>query len=325
MADYTTPSGAGQLMVRDLGGAVEFWVYTPYRLFWNNLRFNVDANGTTTYFSINYNGQGLWIKVGQINISNSQSINYRLLDRTNTTSIGGPTTMSVFIERGRVPDAPGAPRILGSGTDYIDVQWVGGGDGGRPIDIRQIGWGKNPGGAERYDWIGDTHRFGSLEKGVMYYFWAQAHNDKGWGPWSGRSNMYTIREPDATNPQGVSEVGQTSFRYRFTGNWDGGAPIIEWQIGWGTNPNTPSTIIGSGGDSKISGLEPATTYYVWSRGRNSVGAGPWSARTQVRTIAGAYITYQYVPREAIPYMKVNGVWRLLEPWVKRAGEWKESR
>lgn len=325
MTDYTTPSGAGQLMVRDQGSVVEFWVYTPYRLFWNNLRFNVDANGTTSYFSINYNGQGIWVKVGQVTVNNSQTITYRLLDRTGTSSIAGPTSMSVNLERGRPPDAPQNPRIYAWGSDYIDVQFLDNWDGGRPIDIRQIGWGKNPGGAEVYNWIGPTHRFGGLEKGVRYYFWAQSHNEKGWSGWSGRSDVATHREPDQTTPLSVDEIGQTSFRYFFKGNWDGGTPVLEWQVGWGTNPNSPTNLAGSGGAIHLTGLAPATTYYVWSRGRNAVGWGPWSARTQVRTIAGAFVKLDFVYHEAIPYMKVDGVWRLLTPWVKQAGEWKETR
>lgn len=326
MADYTTPTGAGQLMIRDQGSVVEFWIYTPYSLFWNNLQFNVDANGTTTYFSINYNGRGLWVKVGQITVWDSQTITYRLLTRTNTTSVQGPTSMSVHLERGTVPPAPFPPKIWEWGSNFVVVEIIANGDGGRPIDIRQLGWGKNPGGPERYDWIPQFQRWDGLEKGTTYYFWGQLHNDKGWGGWSGRSQVTTHREPDPTIPQSITEVTQTSFKYWFVGPaFDGGTPVREWQMAYGTNPNEAQVYLPSGGTNIITGLQPATTYYVWSRGRNDVGWSPWSTRWEVRTIAGAWVKQGLIQKEAIPYVKENGVWKLARPWVKQAGVWKESQ
>lgn len=325
MADYSQSSGAGQIMVRDLGSTVEFWMYTPYSLNWNNLQFNVDANGTTSYFSANYNGRGFWLKVGQITVNSSQSINFRLLTRTNTSSIAGPTTMSVSLERGRVPDAPGAPRVAETGSTHVVLNFQRGGDGGLPLDTLQIGWGKNPGGPERFDWVGDWVRFDGLDKGATYYFWGQQHNAKGWGPWSARSQTRTVSEPPGTTPVFIDSVTQTSFRYGFVGNGDGGAPIQEWQIAYGTDPNAAQFFMSSGGTSTITGLQPATLYYVWARGRNTIGWGPFSVRWQVRTIAGAFVKVGLVQKEAIPYVKVDGVWRLARPWVKQAGVWKETQ
>ncbi len=324
MADYSVPSGAGQIMVRDQGSVVEFWVYTPYSLYWNNLQFNVDANGTTSYFTINYNGRGIWVKVGQITVSNTQDINYRLLTATGTTSLRGPTSMSVHLERGRAPDPP-AIQVVETGSTHVVVRFIRGWDGGRPIDINNLGWGKNPGGAERQDWIGEYQRWDGLQKGTTYYFWGQTHNDKGWSPWSARVQTTTQIEPPATIPKSIDMVDQTSFRYVFWGNGDGGAPIQEWQIGYGTDPNNPTTLLSSGGTSTITGLQPATTYYVWSRGRNTIGWGNWSVRWSVRTIAGAFVKVGFEQREAIPYVKVDGVWRLARPWVRQAGVWKESQ
>ena len=308
MADYSQGSGAGQIMVRDLGSVVEFWVYTPYSLFWNNLQFNVDANGTTTYFSINYNGRGLWIKVGEITVWDAQNITYRLLTRTGTTSIQGPTSMTVFIDRGRPPDAPPPPQIIDVGSNHISVRFLRGYDGGRPIDIQNLGWGRNPGGPEREDWIPEYQRWDGLQKGTTYYFWSKMHNDRGWGPWSGRSQATTLIEPPQTSPVYIDSVTQTSFRHGFVGNGDGGSGILEWQIGYGTDPSTPQVVISSSGTSTIEGLQPATTYFVWSRGRNAVGYGQWSVRWQVRTIAGAFVKVGLVQKEAIPYVKDNGVW-----------------
>lgn len=72
------------------------------------------------------------------------------------------------------------------------------------------------------------------------------------------------------------------------GSGDGGSPILQHQIGWGTSPN----IVGQGGgfgnltistgSGFISGLTPGATYYFWNRWRNAVGWGPWSPRNDVR-------------------------------------------
>ena len=65
---------------------------------------------------------------------------------------------------------------------------------------------------------------------------------------------------------------------------DGGSPILEWQLAWGTHPTTASatgTLDLDTGSGFVSSLVPGGTYYFWSRQRNAVGWGPLSAMTQV--------------------------------------------
>lgn len=325
MTDYSTSSGAGQLQIRDSGSNVEFWMYAPYRLNWNNLRFSVDANGTTSYFAINYNGSGFWAKVGELTITQAQTINFNLTTATGTSSIGGPTTLTASLPRGREPDAPGTPSITGVGSNYIDIHWNDGGDGGKPLDQRLLEYGTDPNGWQNSVQMGYDTRVSGLQKGVTYYFWAQAHNEKGWSAQSGRNQATTLIEPPAPTPIYLSELTQTSVRFQFVGNGDGGSPVLEYQIGYGTNPNAPTNYITSGGDTVITGLSPATTYYIWARARNSVGWSALSRSSATRTVAGAYITVGLVQKEAIPYVKDNGVWRLAGAWTKDAGVWKETR
>jgi hypothetical protein len=40
--------------------------------------------------------------------------------------------------------------------------------------------------------------------------------------------------------------------------------------------------------------------------------------------SGAHLTVGTSLRKAIPYVNVNGVWRVAEPWSKIAGEWKQT-
>lgn len=327
MTDYTTPSGAGQLMIRDQGSTVEFWVYAGYNLQWNNLRFNVDANGTTTYFTINYHASQVWQQVGAITVSTSQTITYRLLDATGTTSIGGPTSMSVALSRGTVPGPPGTPTVLWTNaSQQVGLRYNAGSDGGRPLDVRRIGYGTSASAPQAYVNTGDTITIGGLAKGTTYYFWAQAHNALGWGPLSGRAQVTTWREPDAPKPVGISAVTQTSLKYQFNaGASAGGTGVLEWQIGYGTSSASPTTFLSSSGISTITGLQPATGYYVWSRGRNAVGWSPWSARLYAVTVAGAWVRVGTGWKQAIPYVKVNGVWKVARPWSRQAGVWKETQ
>jgi hypothetical protein len=133
--------------------------------------------------------------------------------------------------------------------------------------------------------------------------------------------------PPAPSPigSGLDLITQISMRYRFQNNGDGGAPILEWQAAYGTNPGAAQKFISSTGTSVVTGLLPNTTYYFWSRGRNAVGWGPWSVRSSAQTLAGARVRIGGVWVDAVPYVKVSGVWKRAQPYVKVSGIWKPSQ
>lgn len=122
----------------------------------------------------------------------------------------------------------------------------------------------------------------------------------------------------------ISNVQQNSFDVTWA-DGGGGAPIDSRQLGYGTNPSAPTTIISADGTDSLSGLLAGTTYYVWVRTHNVVGYTDWSPRAQVETIAGARVLVGGVWKKAVPYVKVAGVWKQARPWVKVLGEWKESQ
>lgn len=142
--------------------------------------------------------------------------------------------------------------------------------------------------------------------------------------WRTLPRIQTDTVPPAPTPIGVDQIQMTSMRYRFSGNGDGGSPILEWQIGWSASPGTPNTWLKSSGTSTISGLKPGLTYFFWSRGRNAVGWGPWSARVNATAIAGALVKVNGVWKDAVPYVKVNGAWKLAQPYSKVNGIWRRS-
>lgn len=144
--------------------------------------------------------------------------------------------------------------------------------------------------------------------------------------WRSLPRIQTARVPDAPTPVGFSDITQNQIRYHFSGNYDGGSPIREWQALWqDATVNGPQNAYGSNGSTLLGpGLTPGHTYNFWSRGRNDVGWGPWSAMSTARTIAGARAKWQGQWHEAVPYVKQNGVWRLAQPYSKVNGVWRRS-
>lgn len=146
--------------------------------------------------------------------------------------------------------------------------------------------------------------------------------------WRSLPRIQTARVPDAPTFHSWGERTQTSIQYNFQGHGDGGSPIIEWQalfqeITAGGAPNGAQVGYWSNGSTNLGGLKPATHYRFWSRGRNAVGWGPWSAHADYKTLAGARVKVNGVWKEAVPYVKVNGVWRLAQPHIKVNGSWKK--
>lgn len=90
--------------------------------------------------------------------------------------------------------------------------------------------------------------------------------------------------PPAPSAVRLSNIASTSMRAQFDGQGDGGSVIYVWQIGYGTDPNSPQTIIDTTTTATIQGLTPGTVYYFWSRGTNAQGNGYWSARSQATTL-----------------------------------------
>lgn len=103
------------------------------------------------------------------------------------------------------------------------------------------------------------------------------------GPTTHSVSIKRATVPQAPDPVILDTITSTSMRARFSGNGNGGAPILEWQLGYGTSGSTVQHYLTSTGTSTVTGLTPGTRYYFWARGRNSEGWGPWSARRDATT------------------------------------------
>jgi hypothetical protein len=130
--------------------------------------------------------------------------------------------------------------------------------------------------------------------------------------------------PQAPTPIGIDMVNHQDFRYRFGGNWDGGSPILEWQIGYGYDPNNVQYLAPSSGTILVGTFVVGADIYIWSRGRNAVGWGPWSSRMSVTLRRGGRIKYQGTWFHMIPHVKdgkvtgvSDGLWKPAEPYIKK--------
>jgi hypothetical protein len=76
----------------------------------------------------------------------------------------------------------------------------------------------------------------------------------------------------------VTPISSSAFHVVFAGSYDGGSPVVEWQIGYGLSAGGPTAFVGSGGSSDIGGFASGERVYFWARGRNAVGWSGWSNR-----------------------------------------------
>lgn len=327
MTDYKKTTGYnGTMMIRDTGSDVEFWFKAGYSSdWWNGMPFNWTANGTTTYKTINYPTGADWYKVGEVNVSKSQTVTFRLLEGSSSSGIGGPTTFSQAIQRDTIPAKPSTPAISSITATSVYVTFSDGDNGGDAIDARQIGYGTSSTSVQQTVASDRSTTISGLTPGTTYYFWARTHNSEGWSAWSGRASAKTLKVPDPPTVPLLAAVRMTSVDVAFTANGDGGSPITGFEIGYSTTPTgSPTTTVAATSPKTVTGLTPGTTYYFRTRAKSSVGWSAWSGASSIRTIAGAWVKVGSEWKLAVPYVNVGGVWKIAEPWTKAVGVWKRT-
>lgn len=144
-------------------------------------------------------------------------------------------------------------------------------------------------------------------------------------------SVYVSRGPAATVPGApgaisFTNVTTTSVRCAWSAGSSGGATIDQYQIGYGTSSTSPQLYESSSTDrvEDISNLTAGRIYYFWVRAHNSVGWGPWSARSSIATTPGSRVKVGTVYKNAQAYVRVNGVWKKAYPKVRRLGVWKST-
>ena len=321
------------MLIRDTGSTVSFMINANNGSTFNHdLPWGYTVNGTTNNSrQSDYSAGAGWVTLGSWTVTTDQTVTFRLFD-TGTSGLGGPTTFSVAIDRASAPSAPTIVSLTASSTQVV-VKTSDGANNGAAIDSRQIGRNTQniAANAVIVTATGLTTTITGPPPGSFYYFWARTHNAKGYSPWSAVKTVTLLDVPDKPDSPIISDISQTSFLVSFVDGADnGGSPILERQIVYNTVDSaftgTP-VFVEYTGIMTVTGLQPATNYYVWSRVRNASGWSSYSVRTignAIRTVAGARINDNGVWKEAIPYVKDGGTWKLARPWGRVAGVWKQS-
>lgn len=103
----------------------------------------------------------------------------------------------------------------------------------------------------------------------------------------GMNGDFLPRPPQAPTVVGISNVTPTGMRFQFSGNWDGGSPITQWQYIVSSSPSFTGpgwqTAPGSGIVDR-NDLTPGTTYYWKARGLNAYWVGAESAVASQSTL-----------------------------------------
>lgn len=325
MVDYTRNIGGNTtLMIRDTGVNVEFWIKTGqytynYQQPWNGRINNAELGNRT--FRMLQGGQ--WQFIDAWRIDYDQDVRFTIVN----SGLGFPThDFWQHISRTSVPGAPTIFQADAVSSSHIHVRFSDGYDGGSAIVERMLGYGTDP-FDHQFEWNAPAadEMVGPFDPGTKVYFWARTRNAIGWSPWSNRGEDTTWRTPNPPRAVTFDNVTQMSVRTAFEDRGNGGTAIVERQIGYGQDPNTPVSFANDiSGVNVLTNLDPGKTYYFWARTRNSIGWSSWSERSQVTLIAGARIFDGGVWKRAVPYVRVGGVWKVARPWVKVSGVWKES-
>lgn len=326
MPDYDKDTGnRGTMRIRDTGSVVEFWINANEPNTWaNEMPWAYVVNGvTSSWREFRYARGAGWEKLGSWNVTTDQRVIFKLGD-TGTNALGGPTTHSVDIERATNPSPPTTPQLSNIKTNAVTATFRDGNTGGSKITQRQIGYGLSSSSVEDTISSDGSTTITGLTPGKTYYFWARTRNDKGWSGWSGRASAKTLQPPLAPSTPLLSSVTATSVDVAFQPNDNGGSTITGYEIGYGTNASSPTSIVSARSPQVVSGLIPGTTYYFWVRAKSAIGTGVWSGRASARTVSGAYIYTGGAWELAVPYVNVGGVWKMAEVWVRTTGVWKRT-
>lgn len=276
MPDLRT--GNVTMRITDEGYNVSFWILTDQYTYNHQQQWSWSDSGVMTF---DMNNRGSWQLVGRVGIPNSRNVGWTIYN----ASLGFPTTtITMFVNRATVPGPPSWVDVHPTSASSIYAQFAGGSDGGAAIDTWQIGYGVDPNGPQYFinNWNADI---GGLWNTQTWYFWGRGHNSQGWGGWSARASAIPFHIPDAPTIVTPSAPTNNKIHVSFRGNWDGGQAIDNWQVGYGTDPNTPQLFWdhAQSGEQDITGLTQNSNYYFWARGHNAQGWGPWGGRGSLRT------------------------------------------
>lgn len=324
MTDYFLGiGGPNVMMIRDLGGWVEFWFKTGSSTWNNDQWWSWTANGTGARSKFRLLRGGNYQHFGSVYVTYDQDVSFTI----EGAGLGWSTSTFVqHIQRSTVPSPPTLLSVAPISATAFHVVFQGNYDGGSTVLEWQIGYGSSSNGPTAYVGSSGTSDVGGFTSGQRVYFWARGRNALGWSGWSNRGEGTTWTVPRPPPEPIILDLRQTSVRVQYVYTVDSNnPPTLERQMGYGLSSVAPTSFVNDpSGINTLTNLIPGGTYYLWGRSRNSVGWGAWSVRTRVDLIAGARVLVGTEWKRAVPYVRVGGVWKVAEPWVKNAGTWKRT-
>lgn len=311
------------MMIRDLGGWVEFWFKTGSQTWNNDQWWSWGANGTSSRQKFRLLRGGNWQLFGSIYVSYDQTIRFTI----EGAGLGWATTnFFQYIQRATVPAPPSLQSAYPISSSAIHVVFFSNHDGGSPVLEWQVGYGLSSSAPSSLVTSDGTSDIGGFSSGQRVYFWARGRNAIGWSGWSNRLEAVTWTVPQAPGGPTIDDKTQVSVTISYQHvDTPNNPTILENQVGYGLDSSNPTTFVDNpSGTLALSGLNPGGTYYFWARSRNSLGWGSWTQRTRIDLIAGSLILVGATWKRAVPYVRVSGTWKVAEPWIKEVGVWKRT-
>lgn len=268
MAFVDKGTGQAGVMRIDFDGAtVRFYVYGGYSttnsggLTWSGTVNGVPVSGTTRWPQGSYGAPGILFGAWGANYG-GQWVTFKL-NATGTSGLGGPTELSMWVDRPwptTVPGTPNTPSASAVTPTSMTLSWNIPGDGGLAIDqmlLRRF----NPGGGYT-DYVNGGNvsslNVTGLTPNTAYQWAVYAHNGNGYSGQSGVLSQGTLpaTAPGMTVTPAIS--GQSaSVALAPPG---GASGVTKYKVEYRTGGGAATAVETTSPPVTISGLTPGTTY-----------------------------------------------------------------
>jgi hypothetical protein len=195
MTDYAVGTGSGgSLILRDDGFNLTAIIKsTNGSTFASGKAWSIQVGAGSASGTFSLSGVGERV-VWQGTLGGSARVIFNM-GATGTSGLGGPTTLTVDINRATVPEAPTTLGWSEIGVSIAVINFAGNGSGGATVDYYLVRYGTaNPPEAGPYvEFTTGTGRnpIGGLSTGTRYYYRVYAHNAMGYSAPSAVSEMIT--------------------------------------------------------------------------------------------------------------------------------------
>jgi len=161
----------------------------------------------------------------------------------------------------------------GSSTWNNDQQWSYGANGGNSavLKYRLLAGGNWQHFGSVYVSTNQTLRFSIYGSGL------------GFPSYDFYQDISRTRVPDPVFIRDTHAVSATHIHVEFNEPYNGGSTILEYAIGYSSNPNGPEGSVSSTGTSEIGPFSSGQRVYFWAAARNAIGWSQWGNRTEAVT------------------------------------------